>query len=42
VILRDIQELTIDEIACAQGRTREAVKANLHSARTLHREYLSR
>lgn len=42
VILRDIQELTIDEISAAQGRTREAVKANLHRARTLLREYLSR
>ncbi len=42
VILRDIQELTIDEIAARQGRTREAVKANLHRARTLLREYLSR
>jgi len=42
VLLRDIQELTIDEIAAAQGRTREAVKANLRRARILLREYLSR
>jgi RNA polymerase sigma factor (sigma-70 family) len=42
VLLRDVQEMTIDEIAQAQGRTREAVKANLHRARNLLREYLSR
>lgn len=42
VLLRDIEEMTIDEIAAAQGRTREAVKANLHRARALLREYLSR
>jgi len=42
VLLCDVQEMTIDEIAQAQGRTREAVKANLHRARSLLREYLSR
>ncbi|MDR3774456.1 MAG: sigma-70 family RNA polymerase sigma factor [Terracidiphilus sp.] len=42
VILRDIQELTIDEIAARLGRSREAVKANLHRARVLLREYLTR
>ena len=40
ILLRDIEEMTIDEIAQAQGRTREAVKANLHRARLLLREYL--
>ena len=42
VLLRDIEELTIDEIAHALQRSREAVKANLHRARALLREYLSR
>ncbi len=41
VLLRDVQELTIEEIASKLGRTREAVKANLHRARTLLREYLA-
>jgi RNA polymerase sigma factor (sigma-70 family) len=40
VLLRDIEELTIDEIANSLGRTREAVKANLHRSRVLLREYL--
>ncbi len=40
VLLRDIEELTIKEIAERLGRTREAVKANLHRARLLLREYL--
>jgi RNA polymerase sigma factor (sigma-70 family) len=40
VVLRDIQELTIDEIAAALDSTREAVKARLHRARLLIREYL--
>lgn len=40
VLLRDIDELTIDEIATVLGRTREAVKGNLHRARLLLREYL--
>jgi len=42
VLLRDIEEMTIDEIARALNRSREAIKANLHRARILLREYLSR
>jgi RNA polymerase sigma factor (sigma-70 family) len=42
VLLRDIEERTIDEIAHTLSRSREAVKANLHRARALLREYLSR
>ena len=41
VILRDLEELTIDEIASQTGRTRESIKAQLHRARTLLREYLT-
>lgn len=40
IILRDIEECTIDEIAHAQDLSREAVKARLHRARGLIREYL--
>jgi RNA polymerase sigma-70 factor (ECF subfamily) len=40
VILRDVEELTIDEMARARGLSREAVKARLHRARALLREYL--
>jgi RNA polymerase sigma factor (sigma-70 family) len=40
VLLRDVEELTIHEIAERLGRTREAVKGNLHRARLLLREYL--
>jgi RNA polymerase sigma factor (sigma-70 family) len=40
VLLRDVEELTISEIAERLGRTREAVKGNLHRARLLLREYL--
>ena len=40
ILLRDIEELTIDEIATALGLTREATKARLHRARGLVREYL--
>lgn len=42
VILRDIEELTIDEIAARLSTTRETAKARLHRARTLLREYLVR
>ena len=42
VVLRDIEELTIDEIAFAIDASREAVKARLHRARLLLREYLQR
>ncbi len=40
VVLRDIEELTIDEIAAALQLGREAVKARLRRARFLLREYL--
>jgi RNA polymerase sigma-70 factor (ECF subfamily) len=40
IIKRDLQELTVDEIAQVQGLSREAVKARLHRARTMIREYL--
>ncbi len=41
VVMRDIEELTVNEIAAATCLTREAVKARLHRARALIREYLS-
>lgn len=41
VLLRDFEELTIDGIAERLALTREAVKARLHRARKLLREYLS-
>ena len=40
LVLRDIEELTIDEIATRLTTTRETVKARLHRARGLVREYL--
>jgi len=40
VLLRDVEELTIDEIAQQHALTREAVKARLHRARLMLREYL--
>jgi len=40
VVLRDFEELTIDEIAARLNATRETVKARLHRARGLLREYL--
>jgi RNA polymerase sigma factor (sigma-70 family) len=40
IVLRDIEERTIDEIAGAVAASREAVKARLHRARALMREYL--
>ena len=40
VVLRDLEELTIDEIAGRLAATRETVKARLHRARALLREYL--
>jgi RNA polymerase sigma factor (sigma-70 family) len=40
VVLRDLEELTIDEIAARLGATRETVKARLHRARAMLREYL--
>jgi RNA polymerase sigma-70 factor (ECF subfamily) len=42
VLLRDVREMTIDEIAAALGDTRQSVKARLHRARLLVREYLVR
>ena len=40
VLLRDVEEMTIDEIASTLALTRESVKARLHRARGLIREYL--
>lgn len=40
LLLRDVGELTIDEITTRLGLTRESVKARLHRARLLVREYL--
>lgn len=40
-LMRDLQEMTIDEIASALNLTRQATKARLHRARLLLREYLA-
>ena len=40
LLLRDAQELSIEEIAERLGETRLAVKARLHRARVMVREYL--
>jgi len=40
VVLRDLEQLTISEIAARLGLGREAAKSRLHRARTLLREYL--
>ena len=40
VVLRDLEERTIDEICRELSATRESVKARLHRARALLREYL--
>lgn len=40
IVLRDLQEMTINEIAAHIGITREAAKSRLHRARVLVREYL--
>jgi RNA polymerase sigma factor (sigma-70 family) len=40
VLLRDVEVMTIDEIALRLSATRETVKARLHRARKLMREYL--
>ena len=42
VVLRDLQDMTVDEIARDVGLSREAVKGRLHRARVLMREYLSK
>ena len=41
-VMRDLHEMTIDEIATTLGLSRQAVKARLHRARLLLREYLAR
>jgi len=41
IVLRDIEERTIDEIAASLGATRETIKARLHRARQMIREYLA-
>lgn len=41
-LMRDVKEMTIDEIAEALSATRQTVKARLHRARALMREYLTR
>ncbi|MBR0706067.1 RNA polymerase sigma factor [Bradyrhizobium liaoningense] len=41
-LMRDVKEMTIDEIAAALGATRQTVKARLHRARAFMREYLTR
>ena len=42
ILLRDIEELSIHEIAEALALTRESVKARIHRARLMIREYLIR
>ncbi|MFB9262964.1 RNA polymerase sigma factor [Bradyrhizobium erythrophlei] len=42
ILLRDIEELSIDEIAGVLSLTRESVKARIHRAGTMIREYLVR
>jgi RNA polymerase sigma factor (sigma-70 family) len=42
ILLRDIEELTIDEISAVLALTRESVKARIHRARLMIREYLIR
>jgi len=42
ILLRDIEEFSIDEIAAALALTRESVKARIHRARLMIREYLIR
>jgi RNA polymerase sigma-70 factor (ECF subfamily) len=40
-MMRDVEEMTIDEIAQVLSLSREAVKGRLHRARGLIREYLT-
>jgi RNA polymerase sigma factor (sigma-70 family) len=42
ILLRDIEEMSIDEIADVLALTRESVKARIHRARLMIREYLVR
>ena len=42
ILLRDIEEFSIDEIASVLSLTRESVKARIHRARFMIREYLIR
>ena len=42
ILLRDIEELSIDEIAGVLSLTRESVKARIHRARIMIRDYLIR
>ncbi len=42
ILLRDLEEFSIDEIAGVLGLTRESVKARIHRARMMIREYLVR
>jgi RNA polymerase sigma-70 factor (ECF subfamily) len=40
ILSRDVEELTVNEIAKSLGVSREAAKARLHRARAMIREYL--
>jgi RNA polymerase sigma factor (sigma-70 family) len=40
IVLRDLNEMTIGEIAAQLQESRAAVKSRLHCARQLTREYL--
>jgi RNA polymerase sigma-70 factor (ECF subfamily) len=40
ILLRDVEELTVNEIAERLGLSREAAKGRLHRARAMLREYL--
>ncbi|MBR0757882.1 hypothetical protein JQ604_37360 [Bradyrhizobium jicamae] len=42
ILLRDIEELSIDETTEVLSLTRESVKARIHRARLMIREYLVR
>lgn len=41
ILLRDVEERTIEEIAGELGATRETIKARLHRARQMIREYIA-
>lgn len=41
-LMRDVKEMSIDEIGAALGLTRQAVKARLHRARQMTREFLGK